>query len=99
MKIKTRHVGKGDAQTDVTYRKLGKHAYLVSDKYLVIFNETPEGYQSSILAVSAVDANADAEYIKKISKSFNKLHKKMLEKLTAASAGETGAATTDTIEE
>ena len=50
MKIKSLQIGKNnEAKTNVTYRKLGKHSYIVNEAILIIFIKGKEDVYTPIL--------------------------------------------------
>jgi hypothetical protein len=86
MKLKSLHLqneGSGRAFNNASYRKLGKHSYLINETLLVIFLESEQGFTCMFYKVSPIGTdNFHKEFLEQVKIAITQIHEKNISKTT-----------------
>lgn len=82
MKIKSLKIGKHtDAKETITYKKLGKHSYIVNEVVLVVFAKADDDkYYPALYKLSNIESgNFSLDFLDNLKAALDKKHAKSLE--------------------
>ena len=88
MKVKSLQIGRGnEPKTTVTYRKLGKHAYIVNEAILIVFTKGKENtYHPAWYKLSSIEKeDFNADFLNNLKNAFEVAHTSSLEDKTPES--------------
>ena len=85
MKVKSLQIGKvNEPKTSVTYRKLGKHSYIINEAILIVFTKGKENtYHPVLFKLSSIEKeDFNLNFLNDLKNAFEVSHASSLEDKT-----------------